>query len=170
MNALAPVCPIWKSFADVDQHGDLTTVLSPRAGGRYQITGTAAAIVETYSPRERAKVTTFIVDQNRFNAVPIISSDNLNTLRRARAIDLEARVTRLLEFFARSSSIIGKPVHYSVGSNNDNDDSTASEVYAWTEPIESDEVEFLIKYLKDAGLVEENSWGGGKAKFRAKLS
>ena len=72
----ATTCPIWGTPAQEEPRtGDWRTITSLRAGGKYAITGTAAAILGGFDDRQKALLTTWIADQHRAGeSCPIITS------------------------------------------------------------------------------------------------
>ena len=60
-------CYIWDTLATMprDSDGDSFYFNSPRAGGRYKITGTAASMLDSLDVRDKALLTTWLCDQRR---------------------------------------------------------------------------------------------------------
>ena len=149
------VCPIWGTPAEVRMlRNDSLSVNSPRAGGRYTITGTRAVMAGDWSDEQRMLVTSWLVNQrSRGDAVPRISdSVEIDTLRRPsvsqRAEHLLKYVSSLLsdisDFFESPRQVPGgnHPLWKSY-----------SEMLAWSSSIKIEELNYLLRYLKDQYLL-----------------
>src|SRR4029079_6561036 len=137
-------CPIWKgAAADIQPAGgDSQFVSSPRAGGTYTISGTACAVLNGFTDREKAKLTTWIVDQNKYGDTPLINSYVLENVRGTRAFEPWERADRLLAYFARESLQLGFPVEFELGDASTLGDKKAALPLAWSESISWKEAEF----------------------------
>lgn len=88
-------CPIWDTPADVGPAGDGLIVRSSRAGGEYRISGTALSMLSHFTPEQKARLTTWIVDQRRFNeSVPMVNSETLREVRARRPLKMSERKNR----------------------------------------------------------------------------
>jgi hypothetical protein len=147
-------CPIWKSAAERleggRRHG--VVVLSERAGGTYFISGTAEFEVRGLSDIEKAKLTTWIVDQNRLGAIPEITSYTINTVKALRRLSPMERSDRLLAWLAESSTDLGKALNVELGGATDLGGGSAA-LLAWSESLKSEEVEFLLRFLAEQGSI-----------------
>ena len=110
-------CPIWGTPAHISHihNRDAFRVRSPRAGGDYGITGTAAAMIKNGyldEPSMKAKVTTALVDRRRDGEdVPFVDSGFLDRYRRAKRLTHAERAERLLRYLAdRENASAGDPV------------------------------------------------------------
>ncbi len=156
-------CPIWGTAANVQSGGmeDVLYVDSPRAGGKYVVTGTAAAMLrhadpQTIDPETRAKLTTWLVDQRRLgDAEPLVDSSSIERAKNAARLPIIERVYRLLELFARHTKVIGAAVKP--------DSNFANLIGAWTEAESPQQIELnqeiapLYKYLMDRKLIERSN-------------
>ena len=110
-------CPIWGTPAEVwPVHGDHDAfrVRSPRAGGDYRITGTAAAIINVgdVAAETKAKLTTALINRRRDgDEAPLVDSNLLGESETAAPLSHETRAMRLLAHIAdRESAETGPPV------------------------------------------------------------
>ena len=108
MSTNAPqVCPIWGTRAAVQQDADSLTVDSPRADGRYRVTGSAISSLRNSDNELKARLTWWLVKQRRQGeSVPEITT---YTIDNARSLPLPSVVERrdsLLEYIAASSKTI----------------------------------------------------------------
>ena len=59
-------CPIWNTPASTEPlTSDGITVDSPRAGGRYFITGRATETLKTHDENLKARLTSWLIEQHR---------------------------------------------------------------------------------------------------------
>lgn len=98
-------CPIWGTPAEVWQvrDHDAYRVRSPRAGGDYQITGTAAAIINAggIAAATKAKLTTALINRRRDgDEAPSVDSNLLEESENASVLTHETRARRLLRHIA----------------------------------------------------------------------
>ncbi len=118
-------CPIWGVQAHVQPLLDVPEayeVLSPRAGGRYRITGRTKrswlpdALKEGNADQQnafRAKLTTLIINESRFDSVPTIDDKAIASAKIARRLPIGTRLDRLLEQLYRKNSKLGQVVGFS---------------------------------------------------------
>ena len=96
-------CLIWGTPAEVSQAGmrDAFRVRSSRAGGDYEITGTAAALIEAGALDEpaKAKLTTALINRRRDGEdAPVVDSNLVEESKKAAPLTHEARARRLLRY------------------------------------------------------------------------
>ena len=74
-----------------------TIRLAGRAGGRYEITGTAEVVLAKLNKKELAKLTTWLVDQRRMGIeCPVVSNDTFDRVELRRPLAVQARLDRFL--------------------------------------------------------------------------
>ncbi len=137
-------CLIWGTPAEVRQSGmrDAAWVRSSRAGGDYEITGQAAAVIEhgAFDSETKAKLTTALTDRRRDgNDTPLVKYDLLEESRNASALTHAARAIRLLRYIAdKESSSPGQSV--SLGTK---EPGALAHSESWT----SNQLQVLINHL-----------------------
>ena len=93
-------CPIWNTSAtgkQLNHGGDGMCVNSPRAGGLYEISGTAVATVQSLDDAYKVLLTTWIIDQHLLgNEMPAINSATVRLARQARPLTVFERRDRLI--------------------------------------------------------------------------
>ena len=92
-------CPIWGTPVREyrrDSH-DGVYVDSPRAGGRYFIAGTAQSILDDKNQRERARLTSWLVERRKLGEdYPEVKSSIVEEVERRRSLEAHERADRLL--------------------------------------------------------------------------
>ena len=127
------------------------TVESDRAGGPYGITREAEIQIGCLSENDKARLTTWIVEQ-RLQGIerPFITRQIISALR-SNPLPVHVRAERLLLYIVNQSDNIGTKVSVST---------TSYEAYAWSESLDVTEVYFLIEYLITRGWLDEVSSSG----------
>ena len=127
------------------------TLDSPRASGRYFISGTAAAMVQNRDERLKARLTTWLVDQRRLgNRCPEVTSGSIEDATRYRDLTVRQRVDRLLRFVADETPGIG--VAFLLTNQK-----TTCAAMVWSESTGMEEVWFLLDYIRKRGWLEEDA-------------
>jgi hypothetical protein len=147
-------CLIWGTVINTlpPTAGDYAIVDSPRAGGRYQISGSASAEIQAnearFNEHVKARLTTWIIDQGLLGELPEISTNTLNVVEQRKNLLPQQRADRLLRYFSRRSEHIGDEVRFDLGTSmylGSND----AMLLAWSESSHATEVEFLTGYLEE---------------------
>ena len=142
-------CPIWgneylakgyyfpsKSICDVDA--------SPRAGGGYSLPYGIGEEIDDFtaslSPQEKARLTTWLVDQ-RVQGVkyPMITREVIKYIQAKQPLPVHERVDRLLRFIATQSKRVSDYISIS---------ESTYEAYIWTESTDWSEVLYFFDHLK----------------------
>lgn len=143
-------CPIWGTPAKVwHVRRDLFLVRSPRAGGDYEITGSAAAIIEVGALDElaKAKLTTALVDRRRHgDDAPYIDDNLLEASKKASVLTHAARARRLLRHIAdRESASPGQSVSLAT-----EDPGALAHSESWT----AIQLQVLVRHLEQEQLLD----------------
>ena len=151
------MCPIWGTPATLvsdKDYGDKQLWDSPRAGGRYILTGTAFGMVGGLSDHEHVRLTTWITDQNRLGSgPPFIASTQLKAIKAYPDLSVMERQDRLLMYLEHRIKRIGDNVRVG-GPVTDALKRTHLELLAWTASVEAGEYHYLIKACEEAALIE----------------
>ena len=138
-------CPIWggNNLAEVGRDGpsfNYRVRRSPRAGGAYEISDlTAIADAPDMTDAEKARLTTWLVDQRRQgNEMPMVTREVISYVKSNRPLPVHERAERLLRFIALSAETVGKRVSI---------DHETLAAYAWSESTAWHEVEYFLDYL-----------------------
>ena len=150
------VCPIWGEGFPAEgmcfRSDNLLRVYdSPRTAGGYEIgASTVTALVEKMTAAEKAKLTTWLIDQRmQGNAQPLITEDVVNYVKRKHPLPIYERVDRLLRFIVGQSYPIGTGIKVSYSDPRP---------LAWSESTSIGEVDYLVSYLKDRNFLKSTSY------------
>ncbi len=100
-----PLCAIWGIEAEQNNSGGRDGLYfdSPRAGGKYFLTGSAGRKLAELSPTEKTLLTSWLMDQRKNGVeVPEINSVVLRDIKTKQPLSFSERVARFLEFCAKS--------------------------------------------------------------------
>ena len=163
-------CLIWPGFPakfhGVEGRKRLTNVSgSPRAGGDYAIRDQAAAVLARTSDRiedaVRARLTTMLIEARRQGVEwPEVTTKLIKRAEQSPNLPVAERSDRLLLFLGDITRAIGRNVRI-LSKGTGLRHSTMMELQAMSESVEDQEVEFLVKYLQGAGLVEFSKFDEG---------
>ena len=149
-------CLIWADGheATVYRPGYTANVLnSERAGGSYEITREAELFVGELSVTEKAKLTTWLIDQ-RLQGVEAPTLSRATVAHALQRPDLPAhrRADRLLRLMAQLTTTIGDDVRIA------HTDPTA---LAWSESVGGTEIDYFVRYLESQGWIQGSHMGNG---------
>ena len=148
-------CAIWNTVAieESEPGRDGMSLNSPRAGGRYFISGSAAAVVASRDERVKARLTSWLVDQRRSGIRrPKVMKSSIDDAALYRDLTVQQRVDRLLGLIAKRSPRIGAPFSLT------NQETTCTAM-AWSESTNMEEVRFLLGYIEKRGWLETDESG-----------
>lgn len=150
-------CLIWRTPAVMvarHDYGNVVTVQSSRAGGDYVITGMAELHLDNLDDVGRAKLTTWVVDQNRLGSGPAnITPDAVNRARATRRLSVLERRDRLLMYLGFRLADIGDKLKVA-GNVDEVLAKNQQELLAWTESLKDSEIYTLIDLCVDEGLIK----------------
>ena len=148
-------CAIWNTVAtDESEPGrDGMSLNSPRAGGPYFISRSAAAMVASRDERVKARLTSWLVDQRRSGMRrPEVMTNSIDDVAKCRDLTVQQRVDRLLGFIAERSPRIGTTFSLT-------NQETACAAMAWSESTNMEEVRFLLSHIEKHGWLETDESG-----------
>ena len=121
---------------------------SPRAGGRYFISGTAVEMLGSRDERVKARLTSWLVDQRRLGSrCPEVMSSMIEDSARYPDLTVGQRVDRLLRYIAEQTPRIGAT--FSLTNQR-----VTCAAMAWSESTNLDEVRYLLKNIEKRGWLE----------------
>jgi nucleoside 2-deoxyribosyltransferase len=144
-------CPIWGTPAQsLEKAGDFEVFDSPRAGGRYWISGTALGQIGTFTLNAKLLLTSWLCEQRRVGAQePKIRSDILDLIRSRRRLSVPLRLTAALRFVGENIDKLGSYISVS-----EDDDADTLRCMAETESETTQEVIEILGMLRETGYVE----------------
>jgi hypothetical protein len=155
-------CPI-TGFLDATRlpsNGDYTHILCEPLGGDYRLSGTAQQMVGELSLPARAKLASWIVDQNRLGSAPTLTSSGLLEIIGSPRAGVIERVHRLYRFLGQALGSIGNSIPFSttyMSGDKHNLQAVGNRVSAraWTESFSDEELDELVEYAVSQKHVKE---------------
>ncbi len=154
-------CPIWGTPATLALEKYGRYVDSPRAGGRYFISGLAEVVLGNCDDRVKVRLTTWLVEQRRLGiSCPEIDTETINDAEQQRDTDVSDRADGILRYLATRSEILGTRIAYRIlvklSDEIQLDDLYKSyfEILSHSGCVGYDDFLFLLNYLQKCGLIE----------------
>jgi hypothetical protein len=160
------VCAIWGTPAQsLEKAGDFEVFDSPRAGGKYWISGTSLAQVAAFNDNAKLLLTTWLCEQRNAGVeVPKIESNVLDLVKSRRRLTVPNRLTVALSFLGKNVPQLGRSI--AIGEDN----SYTPRFFAETESRNLDETSTLLTMLRDMGLIDGSFSLAGFATVRPTAS
>jgi hypothetical protein len=158
-------CYIWDTPAEMprDSDGDSVYLDSPRAGGKYKITGTAAAMLGNLDTKGKALLTTWLCNQRRAGIeYPAITSDVVNSVNATRPLTTTERVERALLHFNQHVRV-GETIQFSAPGHGTVAD--AFGLMAITESLNIDELIAFLQMLEQMNFLVDMTQVIGRYRF-----
>ena len=161
-----PQLPILDNRPSDDREGNFL-IISDRAGGGYEISVDALPLVETLDDGERARLTTWLVEQRGQGVpTPLITPLIVEYARTSRTILVHERADRLLKQLISKSRVLGNEIQIGCEGKRDkygewigHDSPTIWNAMARTESISEEEIQFLTRYLVEQRWIEAKFYG-----------
>ena len=171
-------CPIWNSPASIEPRtGHGVTVDSPRAGGRYFITDTAAAILKPHDENLNARLTSWLIEQRRLGVTcPKLSSTSIDEIAQRRSLSIRQRADNLLRYIHRQLPHIGMDFTFDLDSSLITDPQGNGwagrfmEMLAWSESAEVEDLTYLLDYLESESCLLRLPGGATRRNYRLTVS
>lgn len=158
-------CYIWDTPASMprDSDGDSVYLDSPRAGGKYKITGTASSMLGQLDPKRRALLTTWLCDQRRAGVeYPTITSDTISSAKTFQPLTTTERIERgLLHFNHRVR--VGETISLSANSARSGPDENL--LMAVTESLTMGELVAFLQMMEQMHLLTDTTEALGFYQF-----
>ena len=141
--------PIWDDIVTriirCDDRDAFVVEGSPRIGGDYKISAQAMQDVGTLNSKDKAKLTTFLLELGRAgDPTPLVDSDLVEKAKFENPLPVYVRAERLLRYLVNSATWIG----HSFQSNIIFVD---PEALAGSESTLSKDISYFVNYLTDMG-------------------
>lgn len=142
-------CPIWGTFAEKIPTNLLGSEIdSPRAGGHYFISTSAAAMLESRSSEIKVLLTSWLVDQRRLGVqCPKITSDTLAEVALRHRVPVNERGDRILQLLERETAFAGEEISVDLESER------CLEMLAHSGSTRREELEYLLDYLRTRSFI-----------------
>lgn len=156
-------CPIWETPA-IEAPGNMDGRLidSPRAGGRYFVSGSAEGLVESCENHIKIRITTWLIEQRRLgNSCPKITTNTIGEAQNWRDLTAVERADNILNVLNTKSKTLGTRISYNLIDIKNNielsvEDKTFFELLAHSACIDEEDFLFLVRYLENQGLIEHH--------------
>ena len=156
-------CYIWGTDAEETEisDGHIAYVNSPRAGGRYSITGSAVPMIKQLPPDELARLTTWLCNQRDAGVkYPKIDSQLIESVKTLPNLTTAQRVERTLLYLNKIMRV-GATITIAT-SNKTLNNKEATALLALTESLSNGELYSFFKLLVAMGLLDD---AGGSTTF-----
>jgi hypothetical protein len=150
-------CAIWDTAAKTGFNvaEGIQVFDSPHAGGRYALDGIAGLSLPELSNLERAKLTTWLVDQHRIGVrTPLVTTDVVNDVRSKRELNWGARVERFFLYLNDRQYRPGDTIKVHGSAYDPTEPEDLAGLCAWTECQTDNELIGLIQILARDGTLE----------------
>ena len=150
-------CYIWDTLATMPQDSDGDSVYfdSPRAGGKYKITGTAAATLGNLDLKQKGRLTTWLCNQRRGGTeYPAITADIINSVKTFRPLTTAERIERALLYFNQNVRV-GEVIEFST--HDTRGEADEFKLMAETESLNEDELIAFLKMIEQMGLLADTT-------------
>ena len=155
---LPEACPLTGQVAQVTS-GDFDgwTVNGHYTDGSYRIASSVIDQVRSYSPTQRAKIVTWIVDEHRNDVLaPMVASHILQPIMLRRELTYDQKVQRFFLMLRRMNFRLGQSLRYS-GIVDQGFYELAGRTSAWLEVIDQAEVPQVLASMVDENLLREQN-------------
>ncbi len=161
-------CAIWQSRTYDSGHGkgDLFQYESPRAGGRYEVTGSAKVVISNLKNEEKARLTSWLIDQRSMGTEwPLITQEIVRRAVERPAHIVSERRDKLLLTVSSYAPSLGTRMQYReagtvrIATDASRQNPQWAEVdylLAATESIDFKEVKALIDFSVEQKLIEDS--------------
>jgi hypothetical protein len=156
-------CAIWRTPAQLlESAGDYQVFDSPRAGGKYWISGTASGQVLPFTDYAKRLLTTWICEQRRAGVeIPKVESNVLELVKSRQMLPVMTRMTLALQYLGIHISQLGDSLR--LGGESDVD---TQQLLAETESKNTRELSEFLRMLNETGFVEGTFFTDGGAIVR----
>ncbi|RXG97359.1 hypothetical protein [Bradyrhizobium zhanjiangense] len=148
-----------------ESDGDSVYLDSPRAGGKYKITGTAASMLGQLDVMRRALLTTWLSKQRRAGIeYPAITSDTINSVKTLQPLTTTERIERTLLHFNRHVRV-GEAIEFRAPPYGGASDPDAQSLMAISETLYLDELIAFLQLLEEMGLLVDKGKAIGNLRY-----
>lgn len=152
-------CAIWNTPAEriESKGGHFEVYDSPRAGGKYWISGTAKGVIISFNDIAKILLTTWLCEQRRAGVdTPRIDSKILDVIKARKRLPFTARFSSALRFVGESTIQLGNRVEF-----YDNKPAIIQRALATTECQHPKEIRELFRLLEESGFLDVDRHSDG---------
>jgi len=146
-------CPIWGTTAKrlEETTPDVGYFDSPRAGGRYAITGTAGVTINALTEYTKMLLTTWLVEQRRAGVkTPKVTSAHVESAKVSQELSIGKRADSILIELHYWSTVLGAGALCRIPTH---DGDTLEKLKAVSESSSLSEVIFLLEHIENTGRI-----------------
>jgi hypothetical protein len=156
-------CAIWNTPAEqLEKAGDFVVLDSPRAGGKYWISGTAIGQIGSLTDNAKRLLTTWLCEQRRAGfQVPKVQSGVVELVKARKPLPIMVRVTAALRTFGDQIVQLGDQIIFSGP-----DDTNTLRFLAETESRNVNEFTEVLRMLNQIGHLEGEFLVNSGGRFR----
>jgi hypothetical protein len=156
-------CAIWKTPAQLlEGAGEFQVFDSPRAGGKYWISGTAIGGILPFNDHAKRLLTTWICEQRRAGVeIPKVGSRVLELIKSRQPLPVMTRMTLALHYLGAHITQLGDSLNLETDA-----DTETLKLFAETESRSMQELLQLLHMLEESGFVQGSFYMGGGASVR----
>ena len=163
MSLMDQPCPIWGTLSAISG-GDgslITSVDSPRAGGKYIVDDTDKNKLSTLDARDKVKLTSWLEEQRSFGIlIPKITGVSISEAQQRKELRIAERVNGILRYLESKSRRLGTGVHLAMLRPGSGEELNAYHLIFFdllrhSESVDYDELTKLIIYLEKRGYIEQ---------------
>ncbi len=148
-------CPIWGTQADVTDDVDTEVVDSPRAGGKYRVSGTAKTMLADCSEQLKLQLTDWLIEQRNRDTCPEITSNIVKAVKSRSIMAPPERLNAIFKYIGTQLEEIGSELTYSSQSGFGNVE--YQKLLAHGRCTKQHELQFLMDTLTELGFIKSTS-------------
>lgn len=152
--------PIWGQPAHSTQIGSLLTQYSSDRAGRFATSPGLAEFLKDWSDREKAKLTSWILDHNRFGDVPVTQPHDMATIRTRRSLGFMEKIDRFLLMLEADKFRPGDPLPWRGGVETPNTVKARNRTMLWIEAASDKEFYAFRQALIDTAILKSDTAEG----------
>jgi len=152
--------PIWGQPAHSTQIGSLLTQYSSDRAGRFATPPGLAEFLKDWSDREKAKLTSWILDHNRFGDVPATQPHDMAAIRARRSIGFTEKVDRFLLMLEADKFRPGDPLPWGGAVETPATVKARNRTMLWIEAASEKEFYAFRQALIDAAILKSDTGNG----------
>ena len=149
------LCPIWGDTVTrmirCNERDAFVVEGSPRIGGDYKISAQAIQDVGALDPKDKAKLTTFLLELRRAgDRTPLVDSDLVEKAKIAEPLPVYTRAERFLRYLVKMPKHVGQRFSTYFIQNE-------LGAFAWSESTIIEDIMYFLHYLTTKGWLERQS-------------